>query len=316
MNKSTNRLSTPISRRTFIAGAASVGIMHAISSYSLDTVKWPLILFSKHLGWMNYDGLAETTADLGFDGVDLTVRPGGHVLPENVKRDLPKATKAIRDAGLDVMMITTRIADPDEQTTLPILQTASELGIPYYRIGSYRYHKDQDILSQLNEWSKKLEKLAKMNEKYHLCAGYHNHSGHNYIGAPMWDIYEMLKNIDPQWIGCNYDAAHAIAEGGYGAWEINFRLLSNRFKGCAVKDSLWAKRGDQWRMTHPPVGQGITPWPQILEMLKKSGFSGPFSMHFEYEIPGEKEEKERSNTIKSIRRDALNFRRMLDEALA
>ena len=34
---------------------------------------------------------------LGFDGIELPVRPGYQVLPENVRRDLPKAAKQLAD---------------------------------------------------------------------------------------------------------------------------------------------------------------------------------------------------------------------------
>ena len=47
-----------------------------------------------------------------MDGADLTVRPGGHVLPENVERDLPRAVKAFREAGLNIEMMATGITDP------------------------------------------------------------------------------------------------------------------------------------------------------------------------------------------------------------
>ena len=54
------------------------------------------IMFTKHLEHLSYEELADTIAGIGLDGVDLTVRSPGHVLPENVKTDLPKAAKAIR----------------------------------------------------------------------------------------------------------------------------------------------------------------------------------------------------------------------------
>jgi hypothetical protein len=33
--------------------------------------------------------MAKAATEIGFDGVDLTVRPKGHVLPDNVEKDLP-----------------------------------------------------------------------------------------------------------------------------------------------------------------------------------------------------------------------------------
>ena len=44
----------------------------------------------------DYNEMSKVVAEMGFDGVDLTVRPQGHVLPERVEADLPKAVEAIR----------------------------------------------------------------------------------------------------------------------------------------------------------------------------------------------------------------------------
>ena len=48
-----------------------------------------LHLFSKHLHFLDYQGMAEAAANIGLAGLDLTVRKGGHVEPENFERDLP-----------------------------------------------------------------------------------------------------------------------------------------------------------------------------------------------------------------------------------
>ena len=68
-----------------------------------------LVMFSKMLGEFPVAEAARRIKGLGFEGVDLTVRPGGHVLPERVATDLPEAVKAIRGEGLSVPMITTAI---------------------------------------------------------------------------------------------------------------------------------------------------------------------------------------------------------------
>jgi hypothetical protein len=56
---------------------------------------------------MDWRRLARSAKRLGFDGLDLTVRPGGHVLPERAADELPEAVATIRGEGLDVPMITT-----------------------------------------------------------------------------------------------------------------------------------------------------------------------------------------------------------------
>lgn len=66
-------------------------------------------LFSKHLQFLNYDEMSAAAVEMGFQGLDLTVRKNGHILPENVVEDLPKAVEAIKKRGLTPKMMTTNI---------------------------------------------------------------------------------------------------------------------------------------------------------------------------------------------------------------
>lgn len=307
MNFSVGHERDVVSRRRFMQTAAlSVG---AVSSLSASAAKPagrpPVVIFSKHLSHLDYERLAEATAELGFDGVDLTCRSRSrsHVKPEHVERDLPKAVKAIRRAGLDVYMITSSIADPADRYTEPVLRTAADLGIQYYRIGTWKYDYSRGILAQLREWNDKLKKLAELNEKYNICAGYHNHSGHRYIGGPIWDLHEMLQGIDPAWIGSNYDTGHAIVEGGGGAWITNFHLIASRIKMSAVKDFRWEADGGGQRARFCPMGEGIVDWKQAFTMLKGIGFDGPFSYHMEYHTQGGTQQEKHKNLMKDLKRD-------------
>ncbi len=66
-------------------------------------------LFSKHPQFLKYKGMAEVTAEMGFDGVDLTVREKGNVEPERAVDDLPKAAEAIKLAELKSNMLVSGI---------------------------------------------------------------------------------------------------------------------------------------------------------------------------------------------------------------
>lgn len=311
-------------RRSFLAGASAAGLTASVgmglpaanAASETNSKRGSTVnLFSKSLQYMGYDRLADTVAELGFDGVDLTVRKGGHVKPENVERDLPKVTETLRKVGCDVAYISTNITGADDPKAEPILKTASALGIRYYRIGTWKYDLTKDILPQLEPWRAKLKDLAAMNAHYNIRAGYHNHSGRHYISGPLWDLYEMFRGVDPEWIGCNMDFAHAVAEGSYGAWEVNVRLLADRIKMCGVKDCLWVRDENRgWRMTYPPIGEGLTPWDKALRFLKSIDFTGPFSMHQEYKVPGDDEAARRRNMLGAIRRDLALFKSLLKEA--
>src|SRR5512140_3310143 len=61
-----------------------------------------MTLYSISLQWAGYEEAADTAAKSGWPAIGWTVRGGGHVLPENVVRDLPKAVAAAKNAGLQV----------------------------------------------------------------------------------------------------------------------------------------------------------------------------------------------------------------------
>jgi hypothetical protein len=89
---------TTMSRRTLLVGAALSGAYHALAKDTPVAQKLQICVFSKHLQWTDVHEAAAIARDIGFDGIDLTVRPQGHVLPERVETDLPAAVEAVRSA--------------------------------------------------------------------------------------------------------------------------------------------------------------------------------------------------------------------------
>jgi hypothetical protein len=118
-----------MNRRAFLvrgAAATAAGMLVGRAVPAQDTPAKPqVVVFSKYLQFMDYKTLARTCREIGLDGVDLTVRPGGHVLPENVDRDLPAAVEAIRAEGLSVPMITTNYYDMEGPNVTGVFASAS-----------------------------------------------------------------------------------------------------------------------------------------------------------------------------------------------
>ncbi len=122
-----------MTRRDWMIGAAAAAAQVGARADS-KTVP-PLCIFSKHLPELGYHDLGKVASQMGFDGVDLTVRKGGHVLPERAAGDLPRAVEAIRAHQLTVPMITTEIVDARASDTRPILQAASSCGVKLWKTG-------------------------------------------------------------------------------------------------------------------------------------------------------------------------------------
>ena len=90
-----------VSRRRFMETVAAAGALAATFPDLLDAQPQPgfrgtLCFFSKHLPRMDGRGLGRSLKALGFGGVDLTVRPGGHVEPARVEQDLPVFIEGIQ----------------------------------------------------------------------------------------------------------------------------------------------------------------------------------------------------------------------------
>jgi sugar phosphate isomerase/epimerase len=310
-----------ITRRGWIAGAAA-GLSQGNRVRAADAGGGVSICaFSKHFQWTEMPEAIRIIAALGYAGVDLTVRDRGHVSPERVEEDLPRAVEIIRKAGLTVPMITSDIRDTQSPHAEAIIKTMVALGIRRYRWGGFRYDEKQNIPDQLAEYKPQVRDLAAMNKQYGVCAMYHTHSGIGQVGASFWDLYLLLKDFDPDAVSVNYDIGHATVEGGFGGWINSTRLLLPYTRGVAVKDFLW-RRNDkgEWRPAWCPLGKGMVDFKRYFAMLKAGGFSGPIQLHMEYHELGGADSGRSELTIPKeqalalMREDIGTLKRMLSEA--
>lgn len=285
-------MTSEISRRTLLsAGAVLAG--QSVAARAADDKsagKLKVCIFSKHLQFLEGEELVKAAAEIGFDGIDLTVRKGGHVEPERVKQDLPPLVAMIHKHGLETPMATTDIVDTETPFAEDILQAISGLGIRNYRwmpSGGFKYTAAEPYPAQLERFRVRVARLAALNAKYKVGAMYHTHSGLNLVGSSIWDLHMLFQGLDPQSIGVNYDVGHATIEGGFGGWINSFRITGPYLRGIAVKDFLWAKnaRGD-WAPDWKPLGEGMVRFPQFFPMVKAAGFHGPVQLHFEYPLGG------------------------------
>ena len=239
-----------------------------------------------------------------MDGADLTVRPGGHVLPENVERDLPRAVKAFRDAGLRVEMMASGITDPDDPLTERVLQIASDNGIRFYRLGYYSYDPGLSITENLEKIKVKMSGLARLNEKYRIHGAYQNHAGTNF-GSPVWDLWEVIRNMDPAYIGCQYDIRHATVEGS-NAWPLGLKLLKDHIRCLVIKDFKWGEQDGKSLEVNVPVGEGVVDFKTYFKLVNDLGIKGPITLHLEYPMFPEEEmtvAQKKERAIQLMRKD-------------
>jgi len=216
-----------------------------------------LRVFSKHLQWLDAEPLAETAAAAGFGGIDLTVRPGGHVEPDRVKTDLPRFVAAARRHGLALDMMVTAITSADDPHADTILGTAADEGVRLYRPGYFPFEPRVPLATSLDALRRRAAALADLNERCGIAGGYQNHHG-TQLGGSLWDLQTVLDGIDPRWLGSQYDIRHAVSEAT-GSWEIGWRRIAPHVTSLALKDFRW----DAARPLKPVTvvsGEGLVPW--------------------------------------------------------
>jgi len=287
-----------MNRREALGAIAAAGVAGNAAAAAPKQGPLKVSVFSKHLQWAEWEEMAAVAKQVGFDGIDLTVRAGGHVEPARVQADLPKVASIVRKAGLELPMITAGIVDAESPHAEAILETAAGLGIPHYRWGGFRFEAKGPLPAQLEALQPKVAKLEALNRKYKIGAMYHTHSGPNQVGAAFWDLWLLLKDHDPSLVGVNFDVGHATIEGGLGDWVTSFRLLAPFTRGTAVKDFRWEKDPQgRWKVRWCPIGEGMVDFPRYFNMLKESGFQGPLQIHYEYDEMGGADAGKRQLTI-------------------
>ena len=266
-------------------------------------------LFSKHLPELGWADVGRAVKDAGFEGVDLTVRAKGHVLPERAADDLPRAIDAIASQGVTVPMITTDLTSAAVPYARPLLQAAARQGVRFFKTGYWRYSSSPDVRGQVAAAGEAMAGLAALARECGIEMGFHNHAA--YIGAALWDIAPAMDKLDPRWAGYYFDPRHAVAEGGGGAWKAAAHLVMPRLKMLAVKDCVWHKGEKGWTIENCPLGEGLVDWAWIASALRTAAFGGPISIHLEYDIPASTPQEQTRRTLEAAVRDLTFARRAL-----
>ena len=204
---------------------------------------------------------------------------------------MPRLNEALKKRGREITILTSDINSLDSPHAEKVLRTAARLGITRYRMLWYRYDLDKPILPQLEAIRSRLKPLAALNRELGLTALYQNHAGANMVGAPLWDLYDLIREFSPRDIAVAFDIRHAMVEGGL-SWPVQFKLLQPHLGAVFVKDFRW----DNGKVINTPLGQGQVDR-KFFAMLKSARFTGPISLHVEY-LEGKQEKQVLANAFK------------------
>jgi sugar phosphate isomerase/epimerase len=247
------------------------------------------VLFTDNLADLSIREACRGAKRAGFDGLDLTLRPGGHVLPENAEKGLPEAQTIADEEGVSIPMVSTGIVASDAPFAESII-AAAHVRIQVIKLGYWRYQAFGTLTKQLDEARKKLAGIVALCRRYHLRPCLHAHSGPILSNGPL--LYLLLKDYSPAELGAYVDPMHMSYEGANSGWEMVLDLVAPWISLVGVKNYTLSpterdRFGQQrFQMKYVPLADGMAPLPQFFERLKLIGYDGIVSLHSEYKGAG------------------------------
>jgi L-ribulose-5-phosphate 3-epimerase len=252
------------------------------------------LMFSKHLQELDVPAAGQAIKGLGFDSVELTIRPSGHVLPERATEDLPGAVEALAAIGLTVPALVTDIKGKDAPYARKVCAAAAEVGATCLRNGAWPYRPFGTIREQVAAATRNARELEELGRDYGLRFCVHCHSGGT-LTAHGALLAQIIADTDPRYVSASFDLGHLTVEGGNGGWVQSIDLLQDRIGILAVKSFGWFSASDpgtggtHWTPKLVPLTAGAVQWARAFTLLRQVGWDSYgqalVSLHSEYQNP-------------------------------
>lgn len=219
--------------------------------------------------------LGQFVHDLGFDGIELPVRPGYQVLPDNVGKDLGPAVKLLADCDVKVFSV----AGPADEKTMaacagagvPVIRVMAGIGDDGYMATEARVQREYDALLPLLQ-------------KYGIKLGVQNHCDRMVCNA--MGLRHLIEKYDPRYIGAVWDAAHNALNGEDPEMAID--IVWSHLCMINLKNAFWQRTNGpeaenvEWRPWWTTGRQGLASWPRVIAELKRRDYRGVVCLTSEY----------------------------------
>lgn len=283
-----------------LASLASSPLLKAEGKPEPEAKDWPLVAFEKPIQTLPYDRMGEILAEMGMNGIEATIRPGGHIEPREAEEKVPQMVADLAKNDQKAHLVATRISEitPENEK---FLLTLKENGITTYRSDYYRYDYKRELLPQVKEFAVKAKEIAAFNKENGLQAIYQFHSGYKLLGGLSWDLALLLEEIDPQHFGVGMDLRHFRTDSGL-SWKVSVELMRKHIQALYVKDAVWSgERSDKLKSV--PLDTGFVN-KEVFDLVRKDLSPMPISLHMEWGLKPIYPADRVMEAVENITRDA------------
>ena len=235
--------------------------------YSVFTKPWPEKSVSE---------LGKFVKEMGFDAIELPVRPGFQVEPDSVEKGLPEAAKQLADCGVEIASI----AGPTDEATMAACAAA---GVPVIRI-CVSIPKDQGYMEAEAQLQEEYDAMVPLLVKHGVTLGIQNHCDRCVANA--MGIRHLIEKYDPQQVAAVWDAAHNALNGEDP--ELAIDIVWSHLCMVNLKNAFWRRTNGPeaedvtWRPHWTTGRQGLASWSRVAAELKRRNWSGVLCLTAEY----------------------------------
>jgi len=233
-------------------------------------------VFTKPWRDMSVPELGEFVSDLGFDAIELPVRPGFQVEPQDVVKGLSQAARQLAECGIKIASV----AGPTDEATIA---TCAEAGVPIIRVMA-RIGVGENYLDAEARCQKEYDALLPLLEKYGVTIGVQNHCD-RFVSNAM-GLRHLIEKYDPKHIAAVWDAAHNALNGEDPEFALD--IVWSHLCMVNLKNAIWQRTNGpeaeyaQWKHYWTSGRQGLTSWPRVAAELKRRNYEGVICLTAEY----------------------------------
>lgn len=237
-------------------------------------------LFVKPWKNLSLSELAKHICKLGFEWIELPVRPGFLCEPEAIEKSLPEIVRVLGEEGVRVLNITASLPLTDER----LYRGSVAAGIHMNRV-MFDRREGENYWDAEKRARKILDEALSFCEQYGYQIGVQNHYGRS-VPVNAMGLHHLVKDYDPKYVGAIWDPAHTALEGE--DLEPALDIVASHLCVVNLKNAYWQRINGpeseeaRWNVYWTTGKHGRSSWQRLAGKLKQMKYTGPVCMSAEY----------------------------------
>lgn len=236
-------------------------------------------VFAKPWKALALDDLAGHVRKLGFDLIELPVRPGFPVTPENIETGLPAAVRLLAEAGVEVLNVTVDLPLDDERLYVACAAAQISMNRIMFPRRGRTYGETATAARQA------LDRALPLCEQYGVQIGIQHHS-RDFVPINSSGLRLLIQDYDPRYVGAVWDPSHNGLQGEDP--QAGLELVAEHLCMVNLKNAFWQRitgpeaAEAEWQPYFTTGPQGIASWRAVITAMHAVGYTGAVTFSAEY----------------------------------